>query len=121
MGMPQVGVCVCVRVSQAQRSDSPLTLKTNSCGHTYARACVCVYISWDLAGPMHVCVCMCVCVCVCLSHKQRRSGTFAEAVMKARVELRDVITIIYANQRQMRRHDPLQKYMEIVFEYAGKQ
>ncbi len=40
--------------------------------------------------------------------------------MKARVELRDVITIIYANQRQMRRHDPLQKYMEVVFEYAGE-
>jgi hypothetical protein len=39
--------------------------------------------------------------------------------MRARVELRDVITIIYANQRQMRRHDPLQKYMEIVFEQAG--
>lgn len=57
---------------------------------------------------------------ICLKWAAHRSGKFAEDVMRARVELRDVITIIYANQRQMRRHDPLMKYMEIVFEDAGQ-
>ncbi|KAJ9517407.1 hypothetical protein QJQ45_016782, partial [Haematococcus lacustris] len=43
-----------------------------------------------------------------------RVGKFAESVMKGRGELDSVITVIYANQRQMRRHDPLYKYMDIV-------
>jgi hypothetical protein len=38
-----------------------------------------------------------------------RVGKNAEEVMKQRAELEDVITVIYANQRQMRRHDPLRK------------
>lgn len=39
--------------------------------------------------------------------------------MKSTGELETVITIIYANQRQMRRHDALQKYMDVVVDYAG--
>lgn len=49
----------------------------------------------------------------------RRVGKYAQAVMRSRAELEDVITVIYANARQMRRHDPLRKYMDIVSDYAG--
>ncbi|KAF5836465.1 LMBR1-like membrane protein-domain-containing protein [Dunaliella salina] len=47
-----------------------------------------------------------------------KCGRHAEAVMKSTSELETVITIIYANQRQMRRHDALHKYMDVVASYA---
>lgn len=53
------------------------------------------------------------------AHMGRRVGKFAEAAIKATNELETVITIISANQRQMRRHDPLRKYMDIVCDFAG--
>ena len=41
-------------------------------------------------------------------------------MLKSTGELETVITIIYANQRQMRRHDALHKYMDVVASYAGE-
>lgn len=53
-------------------------------------------------------------------HPRCRCGKCAEAVMKSTGELETVITIVYANQRQMRRHDVLRKYMDVVSDYAGE-
>lgn len=48
-----------------------------------------------------------------------RCGKFAEAIMKSTTELETVVTIVYANQRQMRRTDPLKKYMDVIADQAG--
>lgn len=40
--------------------------------------------------------------------------------MKATSELETVVTIIAANERQIRRHDPLRKYMDIIVEHLEK-
>lgn len=37
----------------------------------------------------------------------RSAGKFAEKVMRSTSELESVVTIIHANEKQMRRHDPL--------------
>ncbi|GFR49399.1 hypothetical protein Agub_g11451 [Astrephomene gubernaculifera] len=50
-----------------------------------------------------------------------RAGKYAEAVMKSTAELETVVTIIAANERQMRRHDPLRKYMDIIVEHVEKE
>ena len=50
-----------------------------------------------------------------------RSGKYAENVMKSTLELDTVVTIIYANQRQMRRSDPLKPYMDIIADFAEKE
>lgn len=50
-----------------------------------------------------------------------RCGKFAEAAIRATNELETVVTIIYANQRQMRRHDPLRKYMDVIADQAEKE
>ncbi|MEW5297623.1 MAG: hypothetical protein WDW36_000821 [Sanguina aurantia] len=47
-----------------------------------------------------------------------RAGAYAEAVMKSTAELEAVVMIIFANMKQMRRHDPLRKYMDIIGTYA---
>ena len=48
-----------------------------------------------------------------------RVGRYAEAVVKSTSELETVITVIYANQRQMRRHDALHQYMDVITSYSG--
>ncbi|PNW77818.1 hypothetical protein CHLRE_10g453100v5 [Chlamydomonas reinhardtii] len=50
-----------------------------------------------------------------------RAGKYAEKVMKATSELETVVTIIAANERQIRRHDPLRKYMDIIVEHLEKE
>ncbi|GIL77008.1 hypothetical protein Vretimale_3267 [Volvox reticuliferus] len=50
-----------------------------------------------------------------------RAGKYAEKVMKSTAELETVVTIIAANERQMRRHDPLRKYMDIIVEHVEKE
>ena len=42
------------------------------------------------------------------------------ALMRSTSELETVVTIIHANERQMRRHDPLRKYMDIIVEHVEK-
>ncbi len=49
-----------------------------------------------------------------------RAGKYAEKVMKSTAELETVVTIIAANERQMRRHDPLRKYMDIIVDHVEK-
>ncbi|KXZ44947.1 hypothetical protein GPECTOR_60g724 [Gonium pectorale] len=49
------------------------------------------------------------------------AGKYAEKVMKSTAELETVVTIIAANERQMRRHDPLRKYMDIIVEHVEKE
>lgn len=39
--------------------------------------------------------------------------------MKSTTELETVVTVVYANQRQMRRTDPLKKYMDVIADQAG--
>ncbi|PNH04704.1 LMBR1 domain-containing protein 2 [Tetrabaena socialis] len=50
-----------------------------------------------------------------------RAGKYAEKVMKSTAELETVVTIIAANERQMRRHDPLRKYMDIIVAHVEKE
>ncbi|KAG2435358.1 hypothetical protein HXX76_007431 [Chlamydomonas incerta] len=50
-----------------------------------------------------------------------RAGKYAKKVMKATSELETVVTIIAANERQIRRHDPLRKYMDIIVDHLEKE
>lgn len=50
-----------------------------------------------------------------------RAGKFAEKVMKSTAELETVVAIVAANERQMRRHDPLRKYMDIIVAHVEKE
>eukprot|EP00798_Chlamydomonas_sp_ICE-L_P014725 gene14725-20769_t len=50
-----------------------------------------------------------------------RAGLYAEAVMRATAELEEVVTIVCANSKQIRRHDPLKKYMDKIEDYAEKE
>lgn len=70
--------------------------------HTKGR---CVEVAF---GALHARVC-------CL-----RAGKFAEKVMKSTAELETVVAIVAANERQMRRHDPLRKYMDIIVAHVEK-
>lgn len=47
-----------------------------------------------------------------------KAGRHAEEVMRTTQELEAVVKIIYANQRQMRRYDPMRPYMEIIWDFA---
>ncbi|GAX78046.1 hypothetical protein CEUSTIGMA_g5488.t1 [Chlamydomonas eustigma] len=50
-----------------------------------------------------------------------RCGKHAESVMKSTHELETVVTIITANERQMRRHDPLRPYIDLISNELEKQ
>mmetsp|Transcript_35578 Transcript_35578/g.79011 ORF Transcript_35578/g.79011 Transcript_35578/m.79011 type:complete len:727 (-) Transcript_35578:712-2892(-) len=49
-----------------------------------------------------------------------RVGKFAQEVMKTTKELDTVVAIIHANEKQMRRTDPLRKYMDIIVQKAER-
>ena len=53
-----------------------------------------------------------------LKWSAHRCGKFAEEVMRSTNELETVVTIIYANQKQMRRTDPLRPFMDIICDQA---
>eukprot|EP00201_Polytomella_parva_P006581 CAMPEP_0175081692 /NCGR_PEP_ID=MMETSP0052_2-20121109/26305_1 /TAXON_ID=51329 ORGANISM="Polytomella parva, Strain SAG 63-3" /NCGR_SAMPLE_ID=MMETSP0052_2 /ASSEMBLY_ACC=CAM_ASM_000194 /LENGTH=865 /DNA_ID=CAMNT_0016352733 /DNA_START=108 /DNA_END=2702 /DNA_ORIENTATION=- len=50
-----------------------------------------------------------------------RAARHAANVMRSTREMEDVVTIVMANERQLRRHDPLRKYMDVVLEELRKE
>ncbi|KAG1668956.1 hypothetical protein FOA52_001000 [Chlamydomonas sp. UWO 241] len=58
---------------------------------------------------------------VMLKWAAHKCGKYAEAVMRATNELETVVAVIYANQRQMRRGDPLRPLMEIIAAQAERE
>jgi hypothetical protein len=56
----------------------------------------------------------------CVASSVCRCGKHAESVMKSTHELETVVTIISANERQMRRHDPLRPYIDLISNELGE-
>jgi hypothetical protein len=101
----------------------PSPLHANAASQPAHKACATgcpKCLPWMLARPVVLaCTRSTMRVCV-LIWRVRRAGKFAEKVMKSTSELESVVTIIAANERQMRRTDPLRKYMDLIVDAVEK-